>query len=248
MRRNLWFLTCLIGLAWYVLSVPCMAHDVYYNEAIQEFGQMLQHGRFADALPVACRLLEMAEKDSQGDRLNMGTALSALAGVYTMLERYKEAKPLLERALPILEQEVGRQHYLFATMLEALAGAQAKTSRFDEAEASFREVIRIREGLFGADDDSVGIAYYNLGVALIKARKYEQAREPLTRALEIKEKALGPDHPKLEEPLDALAQACWMTDDTEKAIEYEDRSRKLRAKSAAKAQESAGSEPESAPR
>ncbi len=104
------------------------------NQAVlkRQVMQLQSAGKYAQALPLAQRLLSMAEKKGP-DSIEVADALDTLAGLYEAQSKFADAEPLLKRSLAIREKAQG-QPGVTATR-DRLATTYDKLGKADDAKA-----------------------------------------------------------------------------------------------------------------
>lgn len=175
--------------------------------ASQELEQLGNQSKFAEAIPVAERILALQEKMHGPDHPEVVAALSQLALLYMTKGDAAKAEPLLLRALAILEKAVGPDHAETLALVTRLALVARVKGDLARAESLLQRVLAAKEKTFGPEDPNVispllGLSnfYTTAKVDLVKAESL------LQRALTIGEKQLPPDHPDLFATLAILAQ------------------------------------------
>ena len=69
-----------------------------------EVVRLYQAGKYAEAIPVAQRVLSIREKAMGPEHPEVGTSLNDLAELYRAQGRYDDAEPLYKRSLAIRER------------------------------------------------------------------------------------------------------------------------------------------------
>src|SRR5260370_12641266 len=83
----------------------------------QEALSSYEQGKYAEALPLAKRCLELREKALGQSHELVATSLNNVAGIHVAEARYAEAEPLYRRSLTILENKFGKDsNYLTNTL------------------------------------------------------------------------------------------------------------------------------------
>src|SRR5947207_12046554 len=72
--------------------------------------QLYEAGKYAEAVPLAQRAVELAEKRFGPEHPNVATSLNYLAELYHEQGRYAEAVPLPQRAVDLAEKQFGPEH------------------------------------------------------------------------------------------------------------------------------------------
>src|SRR5262249_25815099 len=80
------------------------------NELNSRLIELFNAGRYADATPMAQRLLAIRERTLSPDHPDVASALNNLATLYYLQRRYADAEPLYLRALAIREKALRREH------------------------------------------------------------------------------------------------------------------------------------------
>jgi tetratricopeptide (TPR) repeat protein len=96
--------------------------------------QLYEAGKYAEAVPLAQRAVELAEKQFGPEHPNVVTSLNNLAELYREQGRYAEAEPLQKRALAIGEKTLGPEHPRVAISLNNIALIYQAQGRYAEAE------------------------------------------------------------------------------------------------------------------
>ena len=118
--------------------------------------QLYNQGKHAEAIGIAERALDLAERLYGADHLDVGQSLNNLAFLYDALGRYAEAEPLYQRALAIAERALGPDHPKVGTALNNLAMLYRAQGRYHEAEPLLRRGVLIAEKALGSDHSDVG--------------------------------------------------------------------------------------------
>jgi CHAT domain-containing protein/Tfp pilus assembly protein PilF len=186
------------------------------DRALQEGRQLLAEGvrlnraaKYAEALPLLERVLEIREKTLAPEDPLVADALQALANVHRNKEDYAKAEPLFRRALAIREKVLGEEHPDTAASLNGLAGLYRERSDYDKAESLFRRALAIREKVLGEGHPDVAASLDGLARLYREKGDFGNAEPLYQRALAIREKAQGPEHPDLATPLNNLALLYW---------------------------------------
>ena len=195
----------------FVFSVPLMANaqegDIAEAEHLNsQVSQDYAAGRYQQAIPLAQRALDIAEKAASAEQPTI-TVLSLinLARLYRATGAYAKAEPLYQHALVITEKALGPDHPVTATVLNNLAGLYYATGAYAKAEPLYQRALAIQEKTLGSEDIYTATSLDNLA-GLYKATGAYAKAEPLhQRSLAIREKVLGPEHPDTAISLNSLA-------------------------------------------
>jgi len=171
----------------------------------QQVIQLYQQGRYADAIPLAQRALEIRERILGANHPNVSTSLNNLAELYRGQGNYAEAEPLYQRSLSIYEATFGANHPAVATSLNNLAGLYQDQGNYAQAEPLHQRSLSIREAALGANHPDVAQSLNNLAELYRVQGNYAQAEPLYQRSLSIREAALGANHPDVANSLNSLA-------------------------------------------
>jgi tetratricopeptide (TPR) repeat protein len=119
-------------------------------------------GKFSEALPLAQRAVETAEKALGPSHPIFAQSLFNLAEVYRGQARPTDAEQLHRRALAIREKVLGAKHVDVARSLNNLGGLYREENRFAEAEALIKRALTVREQVLRPDHPETAISLQNL--------------------------------------------------------------------------------------
>lgn len=170
-----------------------------------EVVRLFNAGKYADAAPMAERVLAIYEKRLGPEHLDVGDALHNLADTYIQLGRYGEAEPLAKRSLAIREKALGHGHTNVGPSLYLLGRLYRLQGRYSEAEPLIKRDLASLEKSFGPSHRDVGSALHNLADLYNSMGRHAEAEPLYKRSLAIIEKIDGPDHPSVGSALNNLA-------------------------------------------
>lgn len=163
-----------------------------------------REGRYAEAVPIAQRVLAMRESQSGLDQLYVASALNNLAFLYVKQGRYSDTEPLFRRALTIRENVLGPDHLDVATVVTNLAELFCAQGRFIDAEPLYRRALAIREKELGPEHVDLAMSLNNLGMVYYYEGRFADVEPLYRRSLTIWEKVLGPEHSQVATSLNNL--------------------------------------------
>jgi CHAT domain-containing protein/tetratricopeptide (TPR) repeat protein len=181
------------------------AQQAQWDELNRQVVKLYQNGRYADAIPIAERALEVAAKTIGPNDPRVATALNNLAELYRVQGKYSDAEPLYKRSLEITEKALGKNHPHVAYSLNNLALLYQAQGKYSEAEPLYQRSLAIKGKALGKDHPDVATSLNNLAELYRVQGKYSKAEPLYKRSLAIREKALGKDHPNLAQSLNNLA-------------------------------------------
>ena len=181
------------------------AQDDDLDALNQQVVELYQAGKYAEATPIAERMLGLTERRFGPDHPQVGTSLNDLALLYRTQGRYADAEPLYKRVLAIAEKAFGRDHLEVSATLINLAIIYQALGRYADAELQLKRALVIREkGLGGRHPDVANVLTYLAIVYQDQARDAD-AEAVTMRTLAIQEAALGMAHPDVATTLNNLA-------------------------------------------
>jgi tetratricopeptide (TPR) repeat protein len=175
---------------------------VELNRKVRE---LQQGGKYADAIPLAERSVELYERDLGPEHPYVAAVLTTLAELRRETGEHAKAEPLFQRALAIREKTLGPDHPEVATLLNELALLYGATGDYAKSRPLYQRALAIHEKVQGSSHPDVATVLNNLAL-LFEATGNSGKAEPLyLRALAIREDALGRDHPLVAVVLNNLA-------------------------------------------
>ncbi|MBM4284619.1 MAG: tetratricopeptide repeat protein [Deltaproteobacteria bacterium] len=197
MKKIMVFCTLLICLL-FLTSAWSQTKEAKDPDALNlQVKQLLEAGRFQEALPLAQHALQIAEKTHGTNHFATSTALNNLASAYRLLGNLDKALPHAQRALKVRESVLGPEHLHTALTLHNLSLIYVSMGSFDKALPLAQKALKIYE----KSRTEAGPTYHilrNLAWIYQNLREYEKARDLYQMALFIAERAFGPHHLKTE--------------------------------------------------
>ncbi len=163
----------------------------------QRISALYDAGKYAEAIPLAERALELTRSQRGPDHLDTATRMGWLALLYTSVDRTAEAEPLHQRSIALIETALGSDHPNVGTSLNNLAELYRAQGRYAEAEPLMKRALTIREKALGPNHPDVSASLSNLAALYSSQGRHAEAEPLYKRALAIDEKALGPNHPNI---------------------------------------------------
>jgi CHAT domain-containing protein/Tfp pilus assembly protein PilF len=203
-KRSLVILLAALALAsWFIQ--PSAAQSGELDELNERVTALYQAGKFAEAIPLAQRLVAISEKALGPDNPRVAIPLTKLALLYHHQARYADAEPLYKRVLAIYEKTLGPDHPLVSLPLNNLAGLYDSQGRYADAEALFKRALALQEKALGPDHPAIALSLDNLAELYHEQGRYADAEPLYKRSLALREKALGAHHPDVAQVLNNLA-------------------------------------------
>ena len=145
-----------------------------------ELSKFLNGGRYADAIPLAQRLLTISEKTLAPNDPTVVMSLNILASLYERQGRYTDAEPLYKRSLAIREKALGPDHPDVAFSLNNLAVLYNKQGRDANSEPLYKRSLAIREKALGSNHLDVAQSLNNLASLYQSQDRYADAENALS--------------------------------------------------------------------
>ncbi|HWA97854.1 MAG TPA: CHAT domain-containing tetratricopeptide repeat protein [Pirellulales bacterium] len=178
------------------LSAPSPASDdeakaiAEVAELSRQIGNLYRDGKYAEAIPLAQRVVDLQRKFLGPSNPYYATALNNLANLYKNAGRYTEAEPLFEQAIAVYRQTIGTDAPDFAMGLNNLAGLYEVTGRGTQAEPLYQQVIAINRKALGDAHPNTIAAINNLALLYKNAGDYANAEQLYQQALDGARKSL----------------------------------------------------------
>jgi CHAT domain-containing protein/Tfp pilus assembly protein PilF len=173
------------------IAVPCLAGPQDMVALMQQINTLGNQGRFAEATPLARRLVSEAEKATGQQSLVTAETLVVLAKVLNAQSQTAEAETQLKRALAIRVAAHGPSQPDVAEVLEALGGIELGQNRLADAERDISRAVAIDEAALGVDHLSTALARMPLGNLRHRQLREAEALDQFNRALGAFRKAGG---------------------------------------------------------
>ena len=140
-------LGCMLAICWcaLLLASPAAAQSVEWKTLNQEAMTLYRQGRYDQAVVVAKKALEIAERDLGPNHPAVAASLNNLAELYRAQGQNALAEPLYKRSLAIHEKTLGPNHPSVATSLENISALYTKMGKTDEAKKLTDRAAKIRE-------------------------------------------------------------------------------------------------------
>ena len=200
------FVLLTLGLWIWILACPAsLAEDDDPNALNQEVKQLIEQGKYREAIPIAETAVEVAKRALGPEDPETAAALNNLGLLYRKIGDYAKAEPLLQEALRIRQKVLGPEDPDTATSLNNLAVLYYAIHEYAKAEPLFQEALRIYQRILGPEHLETATCLCNLGRLYQAMGEYAKAEPLLQEALRIREKVLGPEHPATATNLNDLA-------------------------------------------
>jgi tetratricopeptide (TPR) repeat protein len=197
----------LFALGLWILACPAsLAGDGNPKLLNQQVNQLIEQGKYQEAIPIAERALEMAKRARGPEQPETADALNNLGFLFQKTGDYAKAEPLYQEALRIAQKTP--EHPYTAMVLNNLGELYRAMGEYAKAEPPYQEALRIRQKFLGPENPVTASSLNNLALLYQAMGEFAKA-EPLFReVLRIRRKVLGPEHTDTAMSLNNLALLC----------------------------------------
>jgi tetratricopeptide (TPR) repeat protein len=215
------FAVCPLLLA-FSAAIPAAAEqkdkvDIMFDELNQLYGS----GKLAEALTLAIKTRDIAEKEYGTDDRRFHRAVRAVELMHMEQRQFDQAEPIYQQLLAKQEQILGPDHEDVAKTLSQFGTLRMLQGRNEEAESYYRRTLAIQDKIASVKPAEHADTLGRLGRFLAGQKRYDEAEPLLKRAraimeaeaeaqykrsVEVIEKTKGPDDPEVAKALRTLAQ------------------------------------------
>jgi CHAT domain-containing protein/tetratricopeptide (TPR) repeat protein len=149
--------------------------------------RLARERRFAEAIPVAERLLSIIERLFGPDDVGVARLLNNLAGYYKETGNYAQAESSYLRSMAIVERKLGPTNAILAFPLSNLADLYRLMGDYAKAEQYYKRTLNVVDKGPGQKNADVAKALINLAGLYSEKGDYERAEPLLRRALTLSE-------------------------------------------------------------
>jgi tetratricopeptide (TPR) repeat protein len=189
----LFILICLLRVG--VVTTDCArAQSGDLDKLNQQIYRLIAKGKYAEAVPLASRSVELTRRQKGRDHVDTATSLYWLGRALQLLERYGEAESRYKEALAIREKVRGAEHSEVAVDLMNLGALYDHEGRYSDAEVLLKRSLEMKIRVSGASNSEVAPFLVNLADCYRDEGRYREAEPLFKNAIAIFEKTLGPVH------------------------------------------------------
>jgi tetratricopeptide (TPR) repeat protein len=183
-----------------------LAEDDDPSALNQRVNQLIEQGKYQEAIPIAERAVEVAKHTLGPDHPKTADALNDLGFIFQKIGNYAKAEPLYQEALQIRQKVLGPEHPDTANSLNNLASLYWAMGEYVKAEPLLKEALGIRQKVFGSGHPDTAQSLNNLAELYQAMGEYAKAEPLLQEALRIRQKVLGSENPDTAVSLNNLAE------------------------------------------
>jgi tetratricopeptide (TPR) repeat protein/CHAT domain-containing protein len=160
----------------------------------EQVAQFYDRAKFAEAIPLAQRVLDIRERFLGSDHKDVASAINQLARLYYQMGQYGKAEQLYERAMDIRRKVLGEEHPDFAESLDNAAELYQDIGQYTKAERLYQRAREMRKKALGERHPAYATSLDNLAALYTATGRYKQAEALAAEAMEIRRTALGEQH------------------------------------------------------
>ena len=176
--------------------------------ALEALGALARaRGRYQQAEGLLEEALELAERLSGPESLQVAGVLNELGMVCKYSGRFDDGREHYDRALAILTSRIGPEASDVAAIYHNLGGLEHARGDFAAAEPYARSAVSIRERALGPAHIAVAADKAAHAAILDALGQHDQAAASFQEAIDTFEQELGPDHHEVAVNLNNLAAA-----------------------------------------
>ena len=132
------FVLLALGL-WILACSASLAEDDDPNALNQQVNQLIEQGKYQEAIPIAERAVEVAKRARGPEHPETADALNNLGLLFKKIGDYAKAEPLYQEALRIRQKVLGSEHPDTASSLNNLAVLYQAMREYAKAEPLSRK-------------------------------------------------------------------------------------------------------------
>ena len=191
---------------WILVCEASLAEEDDPGALNQRVNQLIEQGKYQEAIPIAERAVEVAKHTLGPDHPKTADALNDLGFIFQKIGNYAKAEPLYQEALRIRQKVLGPEHSDTANSLNNLASLYWAMGEYVKAEPLLKEALGIRQKVFGSGHPDTAQSLNNLAELYQAMGEYAKAEPLLQEALRIRQKVLGSENPDTAVSLNNLAE------------------------------------------
>jgi tetratricopeptide (TPR) repeat protein len=196
-------------------ALTCAGHLREANVEMPELGRLLnlvgtylrQRGRQAEAEPIQERALDIVQRTSDEDDIQLAWCLHNLSVLHHDANRLDHAEALARRALDTAERLLDPLDPRLTWFMAHLARVHRSRGQHGSAEALLKRSIEIGRVTDSPDDGQIAWPLQGLADLYLETGRFGEAEVLLTEGLARRRHVLGATHPHVAWTMASLAQA-----------------------------------------
>ena len=182
--------------------------------------RLLRAGKYAEALPLGQRALEIRARELGPENPSVAATLNNLCLIERSLGDLPKAEQFGQRAVEAWEKARGPEHPDVAGALSNLAVVLRFKGDYAKAEQMDQRALAIKEKAFGPEDPEVATSLTNLATHYSDTGDFAKAERFYQRAIAIWENALGPANLSVASAANGLGNLYKRTGDLARAAQF----------------------------
>ncbi|HVY82293.1 MAG TPA: tetratricopeptide repeat protein [Steroidobacteraceae bacterium] len=206
-RRSLQWFAALVGV-WACAQAAAAVTDADRLQVYKEFREAFDARRYAEALPLAEKIVAMTEEQYGSNDRKLANPLTNLGTVHYRMKDYAAAEKDYQRSVEILEQTGGNADRQLLRPLHGLGAAHFAKKEYVDASVALKRAVdlsRNLDGLFNVDQLQMLEPLIASYVALDLTADAEKEQQ---YALRVAESAYGKNDARMLKPLDRYGR--WL--------------------------------------
>ena len=171
--------------------------------------QLWRAAKYAEAMPLAMRCMEIRERELGPDHPEVGLALFTVGNIYSDMPDLPKSANYYDRAIANRAKALGPDHVSLASIYNNYGLVYKEMARYPDALAMFERALTIREKALHPDHLLVASVLNNIALVQRLRGDEDGAQDAFNRVLAIREKALGPDHPDVATAINNAVDTRW---------------------------------------
>jgi tetratricopeptide (TPR) repeat protein len=165
----------------FCVSETFAAIQANWGQLIAQYQNLVRQGKYADALPVIRRALELAEQFPAEDTRRLDSAMM-LASLLDSLARYDEA---IAQYSSLLSNLGGKNSSTEAGLLRAIGRIHVVSRRYEDALAFYDQALRIDQKLFPENDPRMAVGLLGITDVYLAQGRHKDAEPYARKALTL---------------------------------------------------------------
>ena len=189
-----------------------------------------EQGEYTEAVKFCEQSIEISEKISPLNPINLAAGYSSLATVYKSMGEYGKALSYYEKVIEIREKNLPANHDHLAISYINIAGVYDSMGEYLKAVLYYERALEIEQNNLPVNHPSLATSYNNIGVLYKNIAEYSKALSYYEKALRIEEKTLPVNHPDFAQSYNNIAGVYDSMGEYSKALSYYERALEIEEK------------------
>ncbi|CAF1528692.1 unnamed protein product [Adineta ricciae] len=187
-------------------------------------------GEYNEAVRYCEQSIEINQKISPSNSLNLATSYNTLGTIYKSINEYSKALFFYEKVIEIRQRNLPENHNHLSISYNNIAGVYDNIGEYFKAILYYNKTLEIEEANLPANHPSLATSYNNIAVLYKNIGEYCKALSYHEKALRIEEKTLPVDHPDFTQSYNNIAGVYYKIGEYSKALSYYQRAIEIEQK------------------